>query len=700
VEELRKRGDGPAATLAERLWGARRRRFVGRESELELVRTALAASEPPFAVLFVHGPGGVGKSALLRAAADVAQELGVPAADVDLRAVEPSPAGFCRALGDRLGLAGEDVHAGRLGGGRRLIALDTYERAGALDGWLRDVFLPAIPSGALVLIAGREAPAAGWMTDPGWRDLLRVVSLRNLPPEDGRALLRAAGVPGDREDALLAMTHGHPLALSLLVDVLAQHADGAPAGLAEAPDVVRALLERFADDVPSPRHRRALDVCAQARATTEDLLRSAVGVEDAGALFAWLRTLSFLEDGPRGVFPHDLARDVLAADGRWRDPAGYDALHQRIHDHVVERLEGPGGDRREIVADLIFLHRDNPFTARFWDWRIFGEAYADALRPADREAVLAMATRHEGPESAALVAHWLDRQPGGFVVFRGAAGTPIGFLGAIALHEAAPEDLAADPGASAMWAATQRAAPLRPGEEAHAGRFFMDDAAYQGVASPSLNMVTVVSTQDWLARRRPAWELIAWAQPDEVAGLMTYIGFERMPEADYVVGGRRYGAYAHDWRRMGVEAWLEMMGTREIASDFDPSDREPAVPVLALSQAEFGDAVRQALRDVHRPDALAASPLARSRMVRDRGDDAPPEQVLEALLREAVATLRANPRDAKLERALDRTFLRPAPTQERAAELLGLPFSTYRRHLARGIERVVARLWDREVYGR
>ncbi|HZB75667.1 MAG TPA: AAA family ATPase, partial [Solirubrobacteraceae bacterium] len=128
MEELRKRGDGPAATLAERLWGARRRRFVGRESELELVRTALAASEPPFAVLFVHGPGGVGKSALLRAAADVAQELGVPAADVDLRAVEPSPAGFCRALGDRLGLAGEDVHAGRLGGGRRLIALDTYLR--------------------------------------------------------------------------------------------------------------------------------------------------------------------------------------------------------------------------------------------------------------------------------------------------------------------------------------------------------------------------------------------------------------------------------------------------------------------------------------------------------------------------------------------------------------------------------------------
>jgi hypothetical protein len=48
---------------------------------------------------------------------------------------------------------------------------------------------------------------------------------------------------------------------------------------------------------------------------------------------------------------------------------------------------------------------------------------------------------------------------------------------------------------------------------------------------------------------------------------------------------------------------------------------------------------------------------------------------------------------------IDRTFLRPAPTQERAAELLGLPFSTYRRHRNRGVERIVAWLWQRELYG-
>ena len=65
----------------------------------------------------------------------------------------------------------------------------------------------------------------------------------------------------------------------------------------------------------------------------------------------------------------------------------------------------------------------------------------------------------------------------------------------------------------------------------------------------------------------------------------------------------------------------------------------------------------------------------------------------------AVEALREHPRDDKLLRAVERTYVRPATTQERAAAALGLPFSTYRRHLTLGVDRVVAGLWDQEVYG-
>ncbi|WP_274522748.1 hypothetical protein [Saccharothrix sp. ALI-22-I] len=41
--------------------------------------------------------------------------------------------------------------------------------------------------------------------------------------------------------------------------------------------------------------------------------------------------------------------------------------------------------------------------------------------------------------------------------------------------------------------------------------------------------------------------------------------------------------------------------------------------------------------------------------------------------------------------------MHPAASQEAAAETLGLPLSTYKRHLKRGVDRVVADLWHREM---
>jgi hypothetical protein len=85
-------------------------------------------------------------------------------------------------------------------------------------------------------------------------------------------------------------------------------------------------------------------------------------------------------------------------------------------------------------------------------------------------------------------------------------------------------------------------------------------------------------------------------------------------------------------------------------------------------------------------------------VVSDRSGDARPER-LRSLLDEAAASLRDHPRDEKLYRALEATYLHPAPTQEAAAERLGLPFSTYRRHLTAGVDRVTGWLWQRELHG-
>ena len=63
----------------------RRQSFTGRKPELNTFRQLLLAEEPEYALLHICGVGGVGKSSLLGQYRRIAQELGFPAAQVDLQ---------------------------------------------------------------------------------------------------------------------------------------------------------------------------------------------------------------------------------------------------------------------------------------------------------------------------------------------------------------------------------------------------------------------------------------------------------------------------------------------------------------------------------------------------------------------------------------------------------------------------------------
>jgi len=204
----------------------------------------------------------------------------------------------------------------------------------------------------------------------------------------------------------------------------------------------------------------------------------------------------------------------------------------------------------------------------------------------------------------------------------------------------------------------------------------------------------------WAVARNDLRQLLH--SPDFWAPMFAYADLARLLECDFEVGGRRYGVYGHDWRAMPPMAWLALLGEREVAAG--PQGAPPpqaSEPLVVLSQDEFGQAVRDALRDFARPDLLRASPLLRARLVvEQRGSQTAPAErvaVLQALLREGVEALQASARDAKLYRAVYHTYLQPLATQEKVAEKLDLPFSTYRRHLKAGVARLTDGLWAREI---
>lgn len=105
----------------------RYRHFVGRSAELAVVQSALTAEVLPFQTLFVYGPGGIGKTALLRETQYTCQQLDIPAAYIDARHLEPAPQALLRSVTQAFGLAGDDDPAQALAwySRRHVILIDT-----------------------------------------------------------------------------------------------------------------------------------------------------------------------------------------------------------------------------------------------------------------------------------------------------------------------------------------------------------------------------------------------------------------------------------------------------------------------------------------------------------------------------------------------------------------------------------------------
>ncbi len=467
------------------------------------------------------------------------------------------------------------------------------------------------------------------------------------------------------------------------------------------PDLVGTLLRRFVEIVPSGLHRRALEVCAIARVTTEGLLREVLGVEDAHDPFSWLRGLSFVESGPDGVFPHDLARDALEADLRWRDPDGYRRVFRAVRSHINGRLRtSQDQEQQRAIADAKYMFRRLPGVVSPLDWDVWGQQYPEPAGPSDREAILDLVLVGEGKASAAIAARWWEQQPEGFFVVRSHDGAISGFLALLDLTRASPEDIAADPGASAAWDYAQRQAPPRPTETVTLSRFIVDREVYQG-PSATLNAMPILTMQRYLAHPEPGLGL---PRPGR-AGAVGRVLRRRRSAAGRrrrLLGGRPPLRPVRP--RLPTGPGGRPVGARDRAR---PQPGRHAVCVDGASRRCWCCPSRSSTTRCDRRCATCAdrscwratrccgpvwsvtAPATRSRTRRrSRRSSAT-----------AIETLREHPRDDKRWRAVERTYVRPAGTQERAAEALGLPFSTYRRHLTQGVDQVVAWLWDREVYG-
>jgi hypothetical protein len=632
-----------------------KRSFVGRGPDLALLE-GIAAPVPVAPLAFVHGPGGIGKSALLRELRRRSRIRQVGVCLVDGRDTGTAQEALATAL--------DQMRSGECG----LLLLDAYEHFAALGAQLRRDLGPSLAAGGRIVIAGRLPPEAAWLRDE-WQERLLSVRLAPLSVQESRALLRARGLSEEAGlEQLVSWAEGSPLALSVAADALLagnsldlQHLDADEL-------LARTMIGRLAGEELEQADHDIVAVAAIARAVDAQLLAAALPGVDGDYAETWLRGLSFAEPLGTRVTLHERVRKAVQAALTAQDPEHERQLRRRIADHLFGRAVL--GELRLLIdiCDLI----SNP-TIR---WGISPPPLtvrADRVMPGDVERLEEMLDAGD-KEWWGGARRWIEQAPEHVIIMRDDGGELVGWRIWVT-PASAPDWIDEDPIIGPWLADARSRAPegdallLRDGSDLVRER---DSGATSPIVSAA-NFASVLGSG-----LRSVRYMYATTDPEDrqVHEFLLAFGYRRVPELDVEDGDRVVRSYVVDWGPGGV-----VRACRDLVY-LDLGMKPPA----ASEGAELpSDAIRGALRSFHDPIALAVSPLARGRTGEQRSAS------VRKLLRQATAAAFGDSPEQRLQReAIERGYLDPDGGHAAAMHELSISRTTYFRRLAEASERVTS----------
>ena len=161
---------------------------------------------------------------------------------------------------------------------------------------------------------------------------------------------------------------------------------------------------------------------------------------------------------------HDTVREAVLALLRATDPVRLRAYRAAAWRQIRGELAASHGAARwASVADMLALVEEPLVREAFFPSSV--QHYAvERARPGDRDAIAAIAARHEAPEEVALVRAWWEAVPHAFRVARDPRGRVVAFTVLCELGDVPRRLLAGDP-VCAPWRAHLREHPVPAGQQ-------------------------------------------------------------------------------------------------------------------------------------------------------------------------------------------------------------------------------------------
>jgi hypothetical protein len=568
--------------------------LIGRRGELE--RLGRLLDDGTF-LTFVHGVAGVGKSSLLAAFSAAARGEGAFVIALDCRTLEPTDRGVLDALAAGLGTRKATIEsiAQRLGrlSSRAILIFDHYEVFRLVDTWLRQAFVPALPDNVRLVVCGREAPVAAWLTAPELAGSVDRMRLEPLEPNDAVRLFDVLGVPEAQAERFNRVVHGHPLAIRLAASAAADRPDLGIEDIATHA-VINELTRLFLTDVPDAATREALEAASVVRRSTSSLLAALLPETPPRDSVDRLRALPFVETRQDGLGLHDAVQSAVAAFLRSTDPTRHRryrrAAWRLLRDEV---REAPIGELWRYTADMLYLI-ENPVVREAFFPTGAQPLAVEPATPDDRSSIDLIARRHDGDTGAETMLAWYRRYPHTFSAIRDRDGIAVAFFCLLDQDEILDASVA-DPVIEG-WRRHLRRLPPPVGQKVLGFRRWLDlEHGERPSASQAASWLDVKRTyMEMRPNLRRIYTVVE--EPATYLPIILRLGFRPLGEEDGIadIGSHRFTSVALDFGPGSVDGWLAGLVAAELGlepnSTVDEASREVMISerTVQLTPLEFG----------------------------------------------------------------------------------------------------------------
>jgi hypothetical protein len=319
----------------------------------------------------------------------------------------------------------------------------------------------------------------------------------------------------------------------------------------------------------------------------------------------------------------------------------------------------------------------------YTEWSGLDAHVPEPARPSDLDEIEAMVAEHEGGAAGSLARRYLEAHPESGIIIRDGSEHASGYFSLLRLDRVAAELAAEDPVTRAALQYVERRGGMTG--PVIFNRHWLAAETYQSLSTVQM-VCTGLMTQAHLQHPDLHHALGVFREAAPYRLMFATLSFDAVASA--TLGGASYTIVARDWRGAPPLPWV--VGFVTALTGVAPAAQPDESASAARAREAFEGHVRDALKT-----AAFAPRLAETQLAAAMTSGSPHERAREVsrLLREGTAALGASPRGQKLARALEATYLDPLGPQEQVADALGLPLSTYRRHLAAGIEHLADHLW-------